>query len=111
MTQNSPIRTPGPMTASGETMAVGATTAEESMGMNSYDTPICKPGTDTKFPAQFAENWLSVPGFAHGIRSPRSCQPEPCPARWSYHRCMRVRELAEWLGAHFEGDGEKELSE
>src|ERR1035438_8280543 len=23
-----------------------------------------KPGTDTKFPAQFAGNWLSVPGFA-----------------------------------------------
>ena len=26
-----------------------------------------KPGTDTKFPAQFAGNWLSVPGFARGI--------------------------------------------
>src|ERR1035438_1302316 len=23
-----------------------------------------KPGTDTKFPAQFAGNWLSAPGFA-----------------------------------------------
>ena len=23
-----------------------------------------KPGTDTKFPAHFAGNWLSVPGFA-----------------------------------------------
>ena len=23
-----------------------------------------KPGTDTRFPAQFAGNWLSVPGFA-----------------------------------------------
>src|ERR1035441_4675924 len=23
-----------------------------------------KPGTDTKFPARFAGNWLSVPGFA-----------------------------------------------
>ena len=23
-----------------------------------------KPGTDTKFLAQFAGNWLSVPGFA-----------------------------------------------
>jgi hypothetical protein len=23
-----------------------------------------KPGTDTEFPAQFAGNWLSVPGFA-----------------------------------------------
>jgi hypothetical protein len=22
-----------------------------------------KPGTDTGFPAQFAGNWLSVPGF------------------------------------------------
>jgi hypothetical protein len=29
-----------------------------------------KPGTDTKFPAQFAGNWLSVPGFA-----PRDMQP------------------------------------
>src|ERR1035438_6011872 len=37
MTQNSPIRTPGPMTASGETTAVGATIADGSMGMNSYD--------------------------------------------------------------------------
>jgi UDP-3-O-[3-hydroxymyristoyl] glucosamine N-acyltransferase len=27
-----------------------------------------------------------------------------------YHIVMRVRELAEWLGATFEGDGEKELS-
>src|SRR5215472_2663258 len=27
-----------------------------------------------------------------------------------YHLPMRVRELAEWLGATFEGDGEKELS-
>jgi hypothetical protein len=27
-----------------------------------------KPGTDTEFPAQFAGNWLSVPGFAHGKR-------------------------------------------
>src|ERR1022692_222027 len=25
-----------------------------------------KPGTDTKFPAPFAGNWLSVPGFAPG---------------------------------------------
>jgi hypothetical protein len=23
-----------------------------------------KPGTDTEFPAHFAGNWLSVPGFA-----------------------------------------------
>ena len=29
-----------------------------------------KPGTDTKFPAQFAGNWLSVPGF-----SPRDTLP------------------------------------
>src|ERR1019366_3384824 len=29
-----------------------------------------KPGTDTKFPAQFAGNWLSVPGFA-----PRETHP------------------------------------
>src|ERR1035441_9565892 len=37
MTQNSPIRTPGPMTASDETTAVAAITADGSMGMNSYD--------------------------------------------------------------------------
>jgi UDP-3-O-[3-hydroxymyristoyl] glucosamine N-acyltransferase len=30
--------------------------------------------------------------------------------RLSYHQAMRVRELAEWLGATFEGDGEKELA-
>src|SRR5664279_4311494 len=35
--QNSPMRTPGPITASGETMAVGAITADGSMGMKSYD--------------------------------------------------------------------------
>src|ERR1019366_2332132 len=32
-----------------------------------------KPGTDTKFPAQFAGNWLSGPGFAPGrleVRNP-----------------------------------------
>src|SRR5450759_949725 len=29
-----------------------------------------KPGTDTELPAQFAGNWLSVPGFAPRIRSP-----------------------------------------
>src|SRR5207302_8010487 len=28
----------------------------------------------------------------------------------AYHTYMRVRELAEWLGATFEGDGEKELT-
>jgi len=28
----------------------------------------------------------------------------------AYHQGMRVRELAEWLGATFEGDGEKELT-
>src|ERR1039458_4444705 len=37
MMQNSPIRTPGPMTASDETTAVGAITADGSMAMNSYD--------------------------------------------------------------------------
>src|ERR1017187_4499529 len=37
MTQNSPMRTPGPMTASDETTAVGAIPADGSMGMNSYD--------------------------------------------------------------------------
>src|ERR1019366_2838812 len=34
-----------------------------------------KPGTDTKLPAQFAGNWLSVPGFA-----PRdTLRPDPLP--------------------------------
>src|SRR5215471_12249703 len=28
---------------------------------------------------------------------------------WRYHLPMRVRELAEWLCATFEGDGEREL--
>src|SRR5664280_1318572 len=37
MMQNSPIRTPGPMTASDETTAVAAIAADGSMGMNSYD--------------------------------------------------------------------------
>src|ERR1017187_9362237 len=37
MMQNSPIRTPGPMTASDETTAGGAITADGSMAMNSYD--------------------------------------------------------------------------
>jgi hypothetical protein len=25
---------------------------------------LCKPGTGTEFPAQFAGNWLPVPGLA-----------------------------------------------
>jgi len=29
-----------------------------------------KPGTDTEFPAQFAGNWLSVPGFARRDKLP-----------------------------------------
>ena len=40
--QYSPIRTAGPISASGETTAVGAIRAEGSMGMNSYDTPVCR---------------------------------------------------------------------
>jgi hypothetical protein len=35
-----------------------------------------KPGTDTKFPAQFAGNWLSVPGFAPGICCPSAVPPK-----------------------------------
>ena len=32
---------------------------------------LCKPGTGTEFPAQFAGNWLPVPGFAppHKLRA------------------------------------------
>jgi hypothetical protein len=36
-----------------------------------------KPGTDTEFPAQFAGNWLSVPGFARGICCPFVVPPKP----------------------------------
>src|ERR1035438_2403754 len=36
-----------------------------------------KPGTDTKFPAQFAGNWLSVPGFALRDRLPFVVSPKP----------------------------------
>src|ERR1035441_5888715 len=36
-----------------------------------------KPGTDTKFPAQFAGNWLSVPGFApREMRPPTALLPD-----------------------------------
>src|SRR5262249_23568954 len=43
----------------------------------------------------------SGPG-EEAVRS--NCRPEACATN------MRVRELAEWLGATFEGDGEKELT-
>src|ERR1017187_4968346 len=36
-----------------------------------------KPGTDTKFPAQFAGNWLSVPGLALRETLRLSVSPEP----------------------------------
>jgi hypothetical protein len=45
-----------------------------------------KPGTDTKFPAQFAGNWLSVPGFA-----PRERYASPCPHK-TVKRSTRVAE-------------------
>jgi hypothetical protein len=61
-----------------------------------------KPGTDTKFPAQFAGNWLSVPGFARaeltlskmpvGVRAAKRGLP-PIPAfgiGWLYPVCPRV---------------------
>src|ERR1035438_7771980 len=35
-----------------------------------------KPGTDTKFPAHFAGNWLSVPGFAPRDMLPVRCAPQ-----------------------------------
>ena len=48
-----------------------------------------KPGTDTEFPAQFAGNWLSVPGFARGICCPVRFAPKTVkhqskrrPERW-----------------------------
>src|ERR1035441_7042641 len=41
-----------------------------------------KPGTDTKFPAQFAGNWLSVPGFApRENATPGRVPPEPLGTR------------------------------
>jgi hypothetical protein len=36
-----------------------------------------KPGTDTKFPAQFAGNWLSVPGFAPRETLRLAVSPKP----------------------------------
>src|ERR1017187_1714100 len=82
MTQNSPIRTAGPMTASGETMAVGATAAEESMGMNPYDKPIggtgafANPGLTPSFRRSLPETGcLSVPRVA-----PRHTLPPFVPA-------------------------------
>src|ERR1035441_8270370 len=51
-----------------------------------------KPGTDTKFPAHFAGNWLSVPGFARGICCPFVVPPKrlstPEPARG-----LRIRDI------------------
>src|ERR1035438_9566240 len=35
-----------------------------------------KPGTDTKFPAQFAGNWLSVPGFVPRVMLPVRLAPK-----------------------------------
>src|ERR1017187_2238298 len=35
-----------------------------------------KPGTDTKFPAHFAGNWLSVPGFAPRDMLAVRCAPK-----------------------------------
>ena len=40
-----------------------------------------KPGTDAKFPAQFAGNWLSVPGFAPGICCPFVVPPKRLSTR------------------------------
>src|ERR1035438_5068678 len=57
-----------------------------------------KPGTDTEFPAQFAGNWLSVPGFARGICCPFRCAPKtvehprrrpPQPAVLDSEKCLR----------------------
>src|ERR1017187_5347237 len=59
-----------------------------------------KPGTDTKFPAQFAGNWLSVPGFAlrETLRlavSPQSgYAPRPSPLDVELGK-KRYRELLE----------------
>ena len=43
----------------------------------------------------------SVPDLVAGTALPRL----------AYHETMRVRELAEWLGATYQGDGEKELTD
>src|ERR1019366_8986060 len=43
-----------------------------------------KPGTDTKFPAQFAGNWLSVPGVCPtGNATPGCVSPKPFSTRYS----------------------------
>src|ERR1022692_2960905 len=62
-----------------------------------------KPGTDTKFPAQFAGNWLSVPGFALRNMLPVRCAPKrsSTPRHWSnrrrYDEAM-VRRLVGFVG-------------
>ena len=43
-----------------------------------------KPGTDTKFPAQFAGNWLSAPGFA-----PRDMLPVRRAPKTAKHPCIK----------------------
>src|ERR1035441_6830480 len=40
-----------------------------------------KPGTDTKFPAQFAGNWLSVQGLPRGICCPFVVPPKRLSTR------------------------------
>src|ERR1035441_1798519 len=55
-------------------LRIGRASGEESPGWSRFRAFLCchsnrypmrrKPGTDAKFPAQFAGNWLSVQGFA-----------------------------------------------
>ena len=45
-------------------MEAGTKPADRGWWAPFREDTIRKPGTDTKFPAQFAGNWLSVPGFA-----------------------------------------------
>src|ERR1019366_6236568 len=71
-------------------MAVPTSPASIRRASSGTKTSRRKPGTDTKFPAQFAGNWLSVSGFApretlrlasnaSGPRRP--CYPENLPMR------------------------------
>jgi hypothetical protein len=55
--------------------AAGSTVTSGIIRGPACDCQGRKPGTDTEFPAQFAGNWLSVPGFAPRDRLARSSCP------------------------------------
>src|ERR1035441_8422088 len=67
-------------------LRIGRASGEASPNWSRFRAFLCchsnrypvrrKPGTDTKFPAQFAGNWLSVPGFAPRERYTWLCLPK-----------------------------------